>query len=118
MDVTPGWFWFPLAELLRRFFQSSKQVTCQLRKLSDVIREQQIEAIDLLKVDTEGAEEDVLAGIEPEHWSRIRQAVVEVHHGKESLERMERLLRSYGFTTSSEPVVPGVDHLHVVYARR
>ena len=118
VEVTPSWFWFPLAELLRRFFHSSKKISCRLRTLSEVIREQQIEVIDLLKVDTEGAEEDVLAGIEPGHWIRIRQVVVEVHHGKDSLERMEHLLQSHGFTTNSEPVFPGLDHVHVVYARR
>ena len=69
-------------------------------------------------MDTEGAEEDVLAGIEPDHWIRIRQVVVEVHHGKDSLHRMEHLLQSHGFTTNSEPVFPGLDHVHVVYARR
>lgn len=118
VDVTPGWLWYPLTESLRRYYQSSKMVACQLRKLSDVIREEQVETIDLLKVDTEGAEEDVLAGIDAEHWPIIRQAVVEVHHGQESLVRMERLLQSHGFHTVSEPVVPGVEHLYVVYARR
>ena len=118
VKITPNWFWFPLAELLRRFFHSSKKTSCQLRTLSEVIREQQIEVIDLLKVDTEGAEEDVLAGLEPGHWIRIRQVVVEVHHGMDSLARMEHLLQCQGFKTNSEPVFPGMDQVHVVYARR
>lgn len=118
VDGTPSWLWFPLAEVLRRHYQSSQTVACQLRRLSDVIRDEQIEMIDLLKVDTEGAEDDVLAGIDAEHWPRIRQAVVEVHHGQESRIRMEQLLHSHGFKTVSEPVVPGVEHLHVVYASR
>jgi FkbM family methyltransferase len=118
IDATPGWMWWPLTEALRRHYQSSRQVACQLRKISDVIREERIAVIDLLKVDTEGAEEHVLAGIDAEHWPMIRQAVVEVHHGLESLQRMEQLLQSHGFHTVSEPVVPGVEHLHVVYARR
>ena len=118
VDVTPNWFWFPVTESLRAYYQSTKTVTCQLRKLSDVIRDEQIEVIDLLKVDTEGAEEDVLAGIDDQHWPRIRQAVVEVHHGHASRIRMEELLQHHGFHTVSEPVIPGVEHLHVVYARR
>ncbi len=108
----------PLCELLRRHYQASQQVTCQLRRLSDVIREEQLQVIDLLKVDTEGAEEDVLAGIDEEHWPLIRQAVVEVHQGPTSRDRMEAFLRNRGFQTVSEPVVPGVEHLHVVYATR
>jgi FkbM family methyltransferase len=118
VDCTPKWLWFLLTESLRAYYQSTKKVNCQLRRLSDVIREEQIEVIDLLKVDTEGAEEDVLAGIDADHWPRIRQAVVEVHHGPESLLRMQQLLQSHGFQTVSEPVVPGVEHLHVVYAKR
>lgn len=118
VDCTPAWCWFPLTEGLRRYYQSSKTVGCELRRLSDVIREENIAVIDLLKVDTEGAEEEVLSGIETDHWPRIRQAVVEVHHGRESLIRMEQLLQAHGFTTVSEPVVPGVEHLFVVYAHR
>ncbi len=118
IDVTPAWFWYPLTECLRAYYQSTRKVVCQLRKLSDVIREEQVNAIDLLKIDTEGAEEDVLGGIDEEHWPIIRQAVVEVHDGHEGRIRMEELLQSHGFQTASEPVVPGVDHLFVVYARR
>ena len=116
--VTPAWLWYPITELVRRHYHATKEVTCQLRTLSDVINDLEIEWIDLLKVDTEGAEEDVLAGLEPWHWARIKQAVIEVHQGPASLKRMEQLLQQKGFDTSSEPVLPGVDHLHVVFARR
>ncbi len=34
--------------------------------------------MDLLKVDVEGAELDVLRGVDPQDWARIRQVVVEV----------------------------------------
>ncbi len=118
VDHSPAGLWYPITEVARRYYQSSKQVSCQLRRLSDVIRDERVEVIDLLKVDTEGAEEEVLAGIDDEHWPRIRQAVVEVHRGPQSLASMEALLQSRGFSTCSQPVVPGVDHLHVVYARR
>lgn len=118
LAVTPEWLWFPLTEAIRRYFQATQQVTCELRRLSDIIREEHIDRIDLLKVDTEGAEEDVLAGLDPPDWERIRQAVVETHHGVESAMRMERLLRDRGFKTVREPAVPGVDHLHLVFARR
>ena len=43
-----------------------EHVTCEVKTLSDVIREQAIERIDLLKVDVEKSEVDVLAGIHPE----------------------------------------------------
>ena len=48
-------------------------------RLSDVIREQRIERIDLLKIDAENAETGVLAGIDDEHWRLIRQISMEAY---------------------------------------
>ena len=118
LACTPEWLWFPVSESIRRYYQSTRNVTCRLRRLTDVIDEEGITGIDLLKVDTEGAEEDVLSGIEPRHWSLIRQAVIEVHQGRKGLLRIERLLHDQGFTTVSELAVPGVEHLYLVFARR
>lgn len=41
--------------------------------VSDLIRRHGLERVDLLKIDVEGAELDVLHGIEQEHWPRIQQ---------------------------------------------
>lgn len=118
VDGTPQWLWFPVSESIRRHYQSARTVRCRLRRLSEVIDDERIARIDLLKVDTEGAEDDVLAGIDERHWGLIRQAVVEVHGGRDSLERVEKLLCDHGFSTASESVVPGVEHLYLVFGRR
>ena len=55
-----------------------KRLQCEMKTLSQVIREQGVERIDLLKIDTERGELDVLAGIEDQDWQKIRQLVVEV----------------------------------------
>ncbi|HEX6292325.1 MAG TPA: amino acid adenylation domain-containing protein [Herpetosiphonaceae bacterium] len=65
-------------ELLEGRF-SGQIATCRLRRLSDVIREQAVERIDLLKIDVQRAELDVLHGIDAEDWPRIAQIVMEVH---------------------------------------
>ena len=52
---------------------------CRLRRLSDVMKEQGVERIDLLKIDVERAEEEVLGGIEDEDWEKIDQIVMEAH---------------------------------------
>ena len=114
----PGWLLYPLTEPIRRRYQAATSVSCRLRRLSDVIDEVGISRIELLKIDTEGAETDVLAGLESRHWELVQQLVVEVHHGIESRHQMEKILQDRGFSTTSEPVLAGVDHLHVVFARR
>ena len=89
-----------LGALLKEYLEP-ETYTCQLRTLSEVIREQNVGRIDLLKVDVEKSEFDVLAGVEQEDWRKIRQVVVEVH-SKELLGRIAGLLESQGFTLASD----------------
>jgi amino acid adenylation domain-containing protein/FkbM family methyltransferase len=79
----------------------TKSVSTQLRTLSSVIAEEGIERIDLLKINVEKSELDVLMGISPEDWSKIRQLVIEVDQ-KEAIEPILSLLASYGFQTLVE----------------
>ena len=65
-------------ELLAERFDEEPE-ECRLRRLSDVIREQGVTRIDLLKVDVQRAEVDVLRGIADEDWVKIKQVVMEVH---------------------------------------
>jgi amino acid adenylation domain-containing protein/FkbM family methyltransferase len=74
-----------------------ERYTCQLRPLSEVIREFSIERIDLLKIDVEKSELDVLAGIAEGDWPKIQQMIVEVHDIEGRLELVSDLLRSRGY---------------------
>jgi FkbM family methyltransferase len=56
-----------------------QEFVCQMRTVSDLIDEARVQALGLLKIDAEGSELDVLAGIRDEHWGRIRQIVIEIH---------------------------------------
>jgi FkbM family methyltransferase len=94
-------------------------VSCRLRPLSAVIDEQEIDRIDLLKIDVERAELDVLEGIEDRHWSLVRQVVAEVHDEEGRLDRVRRLLAARGM----EVVVDQDERMRstgvfVVYAKR
>ncbi|GGS54976.1 hypothetical protein GCM10010206_15880 [Streptomyces cinerochromogenes] len=80
----------------------SEEFTCRLRTLSEIIAEQGIERIDLLKIDVENAEYEVLKGIHWRDWPRIRQLVVELHDIDGQLEKVETLLRALGYTVVSE----------------
>jgi FkbM family methyltransferase len=74
-----------------------KQVKCNLRKLSSFIKEEKIQKIDLLKIDCEGAEWDVLQGINKEDWSLIKSLVIEVHDVDDRLNKIKELLKDNGF---------------------
>lgn len=110
-------------EVLPARFESEQQ-QCRLRRLSDVLHEEDIERIDLLKIDVQRAEEDVLRGIADDDWRKIDQVVMEVHdrHGNESegrVERIRELLAARGFTAVAEQdeSLSGTDR-HNLYAFR
>jgi FkbM family methyltransferase len=94
---------FPLRKRLlgpafERVLANSIATPCRVRTLSGIIREHHVTRIDLLKIDVEGAEMDVLAGLEDCHWPLVRQLSLEVeaankHRVKPLLDR----LRSLGF---------------------
>jgi FkbM family methyltransferase len=65
-------------ELLEGRFERRERA-CRLRRLSEVIKEEGVERIDLLKIDVERSEEAVLRGIDDEDWEKIEQIVLEAH---------------------------------------
>ncbi|HEY0079202.1 MAG TPA: amino acid adenylation domain-containing protein [Pyrinomonadaceae bacterium] len=93
---------------------------CRLTTLSNVIREHEVERIDLLKVDVEGGELDVLNGIEEEHWGRIRQVVMEIDT-KEMLDEIKHKLEKRGFRVNVDEtttVHAGTEYFYTIYASR
>src|SRR6185503_6764921 len=88
-------------ELLEGRFKT-ETFDCELKTLSEVIREQQIEQIDLLKVDVEKSELDVLEGIAEDDWKKIRQIVMEAHDLDGHLNRIIALLKKHGFDAMYE----------------
>jgi FkbM family methyltransferase len=84
-------------------FKSEKHF-CQLRTVSEIIRENNIERIDLLKIDVERSEYDVLCGIEYDDWEKIRQIVIEVDT-RENLDRITALLESRDYQVVVEDYV-------------
>ncbi len=82
---------------------ASQEVVCQMRRLSDVMREEGIEKIDLLKIDVEKSEWDVLNGIDPDDWQKIDQIAIEIHdqQGRGVVE-MEAFLKEKGFQVKAE----------------
>jgi FkbM family methyltransferase len=86
---------------LRRLTQMETH-RVRVRPLSSVIDEHDIEVIDLLKVDVEGAEVDVLRGIADHHWPMVRQAVVEVESWEKKCLLVQEIFDSRSFQVRAE----------------
>ncbi len=105
-------------ELMEGRFAGEKFV-CRLRTLSDVIADEQVDVIDLLKIDVEKSEMDVLAGIGDDDWAKIKQVVLEVHDLDGHLAQATALLDRHGFkvTVEQDPTLQQTG-LHNLYAVR
>jgi FkbM family methyltransferase len=96
-----------------------EKVTVRVRRLSEVLREQGVTRVDLLKVDVERAELDVLRGVDAGDWPAVAQAVVEVHDEDGRLQGVLGVLEGAGFhcDVQREPSERAVSNC-TVYARR
>lgn len=85
---------------LKRMYDPEK-VTCKIQRLSDIIADEGIEQIDMMKIDAENYEKQVLAGIDEKDWDKIKQISMEVHEhiegGENLVEEITKLFESKGF---------------------
>jgi FkbH-like protein/FkbM family methyltransferase len=76
---------------------------CRLTSVSDIIRGNQIDKIDLLKIDAEKSELDIIRGIDDRDWLKIDQIVIEIHDRTgEVVKRIEDLLIGRGYRCAVE----------------
>ncbi|WP_036486811.1 FkbM family methyltransferase [Myxosarcina sp. GI1] len=87
--------WVVDFELNRKL--KSKKVVCQVKTISQIISEHNIQQIDLLKIDVEKSELDVLLGIKNQDWSKIKQIVIEVHDLGGRVDKIKALLSTHNF---------------------
>src|SRR6185295_17005375 len=91
-----GWNSELLDEMLEERM-TTERFTCQMQRISDVIREHGVERIDLLKIDVQKSELEVLRGIDDGDWSKIEQVVLEVHDLDDRLRQIVSLFEMRGF---------------------
>jgi FkbM family methyltransferase len=106
-------------DMVEYLFQN-QEVTAEVRTLSSVIEELDINTIDLLKIDVEGEEYKVLQGINPGDWSKIKQIVAEVHDVEDRMDNMRLLLKNNGFNITIErnSLMPATLNTFNLYAVR
>ena len=83
----------------------SPMETVQATTLTDIITENNIQQIDYLKIDVEGAEYDILSSCPPETLAKVKCMVMEYHEfdGDERSHRdLVSLLKTHGFQVAVE----------------
>ena len=98
----------------------SETVTCQLKTISQVVQEQNIQQIDLLKIDVEKSELDVLLGIDEQDWVKVKQIVIEAHDIENRIDRIKTLLSEHNFKkiiVEQEPLLEKSEYFNI-YALR
>ena len=98
----------------------TRQIRCKTKTLSAIIREENIEKIDLLKVDVENSEHLVMNGILDKDWDKIGSVIIEVHDVNGRLDRISETLKQKGFTTyiEKEEMLSKDDVLYNLFAIR
>jgi amino acid adenylation domain-containing protein/FkbM family methyltransferase len=96
-----------------------KILTAQLRTLSEVIAEERIDHIDLLKINVEKSELDVLMGLNPDDFQKIRQMVIEIDL-QENLKPIADLLEQHGFEVlvEQDPLLRRTELCYVYAVRK
>ena len=107
------------ADLFLGFLFEKVTFPCRLRTLSEIVDEEGVTRIDLLKIDAERSEREVLAGIRSGHWPMIRQVALEVQDETGALDEVQRLLEGHGFqvVTEQDPLMKGTAILSVFATR-
>ena len=76
---------------------------CPLLSISDIIRDNDLQRVHLLKVDAEKCELEILRGIDASHWPLIDQVVIEVHdRTRKMVEEVQEILSKQGFQCAVE----------------
>jgi FkbM family methyltransferase len=107
---------------LKKLYKGQK-VPCKIRTFSSIIKENQINNVDLVKIDAENYEWPVLMGIQDKDWTKIQQLAIEVHThipgGEDLDQRIKNLLESKGFTCEfGEPSRETLQGVFMLYARK
>ena len=83
--------------------KSESYIECEVRNINDIIEELGISSVDLIKIDTEGAEYDILSCLNDEILRSILWITGELH-GNRDFELLD-YLNSMGFSISVKKLI-------------
>ncbi|KAI8631484.1 FkbM family methyltransferase [Xylariaceae sp. FL1651] len=100
-------------------FGGAQELDVKLERLSHFLSSRpDFTRIDLLKVDVEGAELEVLRGLEDSHWALVQNVVLETWAKSGSKAELEELLKSKGFKVNSEGAAWAPNQFYMITAHR
>jgi FkbM family methyltransferase len=96
---------------------NQKKITVPAITLTSIIEQNNIDKVDLLKLDCEGSEYDIIYNTDPAILKKINLMVIEVHQideEKYNLESLDNYLKSFGYKTLFFPVQEGSYYMEVL----
>lgn len=107
-------------DMADHWFGGSYEVDVKLQRLGHYLNNNSKEHrfIDLLKVDVEGAELDVLKGLDDGHWALIRNIVLETMEKSGIRAEIEELLKQKGFVFTIEGAPWAPEDFYTIKAYR
>lgn len=96
---------------------NQKKITVPAQSLTSIIEQNNLEKIDLLKLDCEGSEYDIIYNTDVKILKKVNMMVIEVHQindDKYNLKSLDQYLRSRGYQTRSIPVQEGSFYMEAI----
>jgi FkbM family methyltransferase len=97
-----------VASMFKGFNENNTQkITVPCVTLTDIIEKNNLQSIDLLKLDCEGSEYDIMYNTAPHLIQRIRRMVIEVHDVDEdqnNIKAFDQYIQALGYTTTHSPI--------------
>ena len=115
------WWWanlipkFIYPYIINNLIKNPINTTCSIKTLSNVIKENQISKINLLKIDCEGNELNVIKGIASKDWNIIKQIVIEVNdiHGRFEYISKKLINLGHNVKTTKDPSLKGTNLINL-----
>lgn len=107
-------------EMADHWFGGSYEVDIKLQRLSHYLNSNKNgkRVVDLLKIDVEGAELDVLRGLDDDHWALIQNIVLETMEKSGIRAEIEELLTRKGFEFTIEGAPWAPEEFNTIRAHR
>ena len=110
-----------IARLLSKYLHWAVRVTAPRISLGRIMDEHNLDTVNYLKLDCEGAEFEILQNLEAAYWPRIERIAVEYHEDGPSKKGSDlvEILERQGFDVTTDAII--LDHVFkigAIWARR